>query len=248
MGPDRSRVLVALRVPCEPAEAFEQFTAEIGQWWRPNAMFQFTEGRIGTLSFETGENSRLVETSADGTAFIIGTIRTWQPPDRLVLTWRHANFPPDRATELHVTFEPTEPAQTRVTVEHYGWDTIPARHAAATASPSRCSKSTSHNGGAPCSNWPSETMTTRQQHDRLRPMRAQTLQRPGSHDSYACSRVARNGAPGVGAVDWARSPTRWLPSARCRCRRNRDPPQRAARLADVRAAVSRRKQRLRRAA
>ena len=130
MSPEGSRVLVALRVPCDPCEAFERFTGEIGQWWRPNGLFQFTEGRNGTLGFEPGLGGRLVETYADGTTFVIGTITTWQPPDRLVLTWRQANFPTGATTELHVTFEATETAQTRVTVEHYGWDTIPADHAA----------------------------------------------------------------------------------------------------------------------
>ena len=130
MGPERSRVLVALRVPCDPVEAFARFTGEIGRWWRPNGMFQFTEGRTGTLSFEPGEGGHLIETYDDGAVFVIGTITTWQPPERLVLTWRHANFPAERVTELHVTFEATGPAQTRVTVEHYGWDTIPAGHAA----------------------------------------------------------------------------------------------------------------------
>ena len=43
--------------------------------------------------------------------------------------WRHACFAPDQDTELHVRFEPIG-AQTRVTVEHLAWDTIPERHAA----------------------------------------------------------------------------------------------------------------------
>jgi uncharacterized protein YndB with AHSA1/START domain len=130
MCPEQSRVLVAARVPCEPDEAFARFTSEIGQWWQPNPLFQFSEGRTGTLTFEPGEGGRLTETYDDGTAFVIGVISTWAPPRRLVLSWRHASFPSERSTELHVTFEPTEPGWTRVTVEHYGWDAIPADHVA----------------------------------------------------------------------------------------------------------------------
>jgi uncharacterized protein YndB with AHSA1/START domain len=130
MSPERSRVLVAARVPCEPDEAFARFTAEIDQWWQPNPLFQFSEGRTGTLAFEPGEGGRLIETYDDGTTFVIGVISTWAPPRRLVLSWRHSNFPTERSTELHVTFEPTGPGWTRVTVEHYGWDAIPADHAA----------------------------------------------------------------------------------------------------------------------
>jgi uncharacterized protein YndB with AHSA1/START domain len=130
VSPDRSRVLVAARVPCEPAEAFSRFTSEIGQWWRPNPLFQFRNGHAGTLAFETGEGGRLIETYDDGTAFEIGVIKTWAPPRLLVLSWRQASFTPEQSTELHVTFEPTDPGQTRITIEHYGWDAIPADHAA----------------------------------------------------------------------------------------------------------------------
>jgi uncharacterized protein YndB with AHSA1/START domain len=129
MSPDRPRVLVATRVPCEPAEAFARFTKEIGEWWQPNGLFQFSEGRTGTLAFESGEGGRLTETYSDGTAFVVGVVSTWAPPRLLVLSWRYASFPPELSTELHVTFEPTRPGETRVTIEHYGWETIPSDHA-----------------------------------------------------------------------------------------------------------------------
>lgn len=98
MSHDRSRILVAVRVPCEPTEAFVRFTAEIGQWWQPIPLFQFSDGRDGTLAFETGEGGRLIETYHDGTAFVICVISTWAPPRRLVLSWRHASFPHERGT------------------------------------------------------------------------------------------------------------------------------------------------------
>ncbi|HVW28031.1 MAG TPA: SRPBCC domain-containing protein [Polyangiaceae bacterium] len=124
-----SRVLLATRVNATPARAFAAFTEEIGQWWRPNGLFQFTRGRSGVLSFESGPNGRLIETYEDGTAFVIGEVRAWDPPHRLVVTWRQASFAPDQSTELHVRFEEAG-KQTRVVVEHFGWDTIPQRHAA----------------------------------------------------------------------------------------------------------------------
>lgn len=133
-----SRVLVALRVPASAARAFAAFTEQIAQWWQPNGLFQFTEGRTGILAFEPGPGGRLIETYPDGESFIVGHIRVWDPPNRLVLTWRHANFAADQQTELHVRFDDIDwmgdggagALQTRVTVEHFGWDTIPAQHAA----------------------------------------------------------------------------------------------------------------------
>lgn len=124
-----SRVLLAIRVNATPARAFAAFTEEIGQWWRPNVLFEFTRGRRGVLSFEPGSNGRLIETYEDGTVFVIGEVRVWDPPHRLVVTWREECFAPDQSTELSVRFEQAG-EQTRVTVEHFGWDTIPERHAA----------------------------------------------------------------------------------------------------------------------
>lgn len=133
---ERSRVLVALRVPVSAARAFAAFTQQIAEWWQPNGLFQFTDGRTGTLAFEPGPTGRLVETYRDGSSFVVGHIRAWDPPHRLVLSWRHASFAPDQETELHVRFEEIRDdpagsiAQTRVTVEHFGWDSIPAEDAA----------------------------------------------------------------------------------------------------------------------
>jgi uncharacterized protein YndB with AHSA1/START domain len=124
-----SRVLLSIRVNATPARAFAGFTEEIGQWWQPNGLFEFTRGRSGVLSFEPGANGRLIEKYGDGTEFVVGEVRVWEPPRRLVVTWRQASFAPEQKTELHVRFEEVG-AQTRVTVEHFGWDTIPQRHAA----------------------------------------------------------------------------------------------------------------------
>lgn len=129
---DASRVLVALRVPAAADRAFAAFTEQISEWWQPNGLFQFTDGRTGTLAFEPGPAGRLVETYSDGESFVVGHVRVWDPPHHLVLSWRHANFAPDQETELHVRFDDADstPGQTRITVEHFGWDTIPAADAA----------------------------------------------------------------------------------------------------------------------
>ncbi len=61
--------------------------------------------------------------------FVIGAVRVWDPPTRLTFGWRQASFAPDQETEVHVRFDPVG-AETRVTVEHFAWDTIPQEHAA----------------------------------------------------------------------------------------------------------------------
>ncbi len=129
-----SAVIVSVRVAATPLQAFEAFTRNIGAWWRPHPLFPLTPAGDGVLAFEPGEGGRLVTTLDDGTVFEIGRISVWQPGERLVTSWRTSRFGPDEATELEVRFEPVG-EETRVTVEHRAWDTIPqasaARHGAA---------------------------------------------------------------------------------------------------------------------
>ena len=124
-----SKVVVAIRVRATPQRAFDVFTRDIGAWWRPNALFRFTPRDPGVLSFEPGEGGRLIETRAPGKVFEVGRIRVWSPPSRLVFGWRQATFAEDQATEVEVRFEPVG-EETRVTVEHSGWESVPQTHVA----------------------------------------------------------------------------------------------------------------------
>ena len=125
-----SKVYVALRVKASPERAFSAFVGEIGAWWRPNGLFQTTPRAPGVLAFEAEEGGRLTETLESGKVFEIGRILVWEPPARLVFSWRQANFPPDLHTQVEVRFEAVG-GETRVSVEHRGFDQVPegaARH------------------------------------------------------------------------------------------------------------------------
>ena len=124
-----SRVLVALRIRAAPERVFEAFTREVGLWWKPNALFAFTPRSPGVLAFEPGVGGRFTETLSSGKVFEIGRIRVWEPPSRLVFGWRQATFAPGQDTEVEVSFTPVG-EETRVTVEHRGWDTVPQEHVA----------------------------------------------------------------------------------------------------------------------
>jgi uncharacterized protein YndB with AHSA1/START domain len=124
-----SAVMVSLRVAASPQHAFDAFTQEIGAWWRPNGLFQLTPRGDGELRFEGGEGGRLVTALPNGREFEIGRITAWLPGERLAFTWRQATFAPGQLTHVEVRFEPVG-EETRVTVEHRGWDEIPQDHAA----------------------------------------------------------------------------------------------------------------------
>jgi uncharacterized protein YndB with AHSA1/START domain len=122
-------VIVSFRVDASPARAFEAFTSEIGEWWQASPLFMLTPRGDGRLRFEPGEGGRLVTEWATGKVFEIGRVSVWAPGERLVLSWRQANFRADQSTELDIRFEAVG-AQTRITIEHRGWDGIPRDHAA----------------------------------------------------------------------------------------------------------------------
>jgi hypothetical protein len=122
-----SSVTVALRVKAALERAFDVFTADIGLWWRPSDVFATTPRPPGVLSFQ--EQTHLIETLANGQTFEIGQVLVWDRPRRLVFTWRQTAFPPELATEVEVLFEPIG-EETRVSVEHRGFDRVPAESAA----------------------------------------------------------------------------------------------------------------------
>jgi uncharacterized protein YndB with AHSA1/START domain len=124
-----SRVLIAIRVPADPVRAFAAFTEEIAAWWQPSGLFQITGQGDGILQFEPGVGGRLFTRLEDGGEFEIGRISAWAPGERLVFQWRQANFSAEMATEVEVTFEAVG-SETRVSIEHRAWDSIPQGHVA----------------------------------------------------------------------------------------------------------------------
>ncbi|MBI1361352.1 MAG: ATPase [Alphaproteobacteria bacterium] len=128
-----SRVVVSLRVAASPERAFAVFTEEIGEWWVHDPMFRLTPRSPGEMAFEppdaNGKGGRLIERLPTGKVFEVGQVRAWTPGERLVVGWRQASFGPEHATEVEVSFEPVGD-ETRITVEHRGWDSVPQDHVA----------------------------------------------------------------------------------------------------------------------
>jgi uncharacterized protein YndB with AHSA1/START domain len=134
VSPAGGRASVSLAVAVAPAIAFEVFTQETDLWWRRGLRYRLAGRRPGSLRFEPGLGGRLFEsfeTPSGIQVYEAGRVTVWQPPSRLVFTWRNSNFVAEESTEVEVLFEPTHTG-TRVTVQHRGWSAIrsdhPARH------------------------------------------------------------------------------------------------------------------------
>jgi uncharacterized protein YndB with AHSA1/START domain len=140
---DQARVTVGVAVP--PEEAFRVFTEEVNLWWRRGRRFRNAPddapGGGGLVHIEPREGGRLFEsfeTAAGEQVVEMGRVLVWQPPERLLLRWRAANFAPHEHTEVEVVFKAVASGKgTQVTVTHRGWAAIradhPVRHGQASA-------------------------------------------------------------------------------------------------------------------
>ena len=126
------RVTIAVAVPQDVA--FEIFTSEIDRWWRKGPRFRRSGMSGGMIRLEAGLGGRLfesVESAGVERVFVVGHVHAWEPPSRLVFTWKNETFAANEDTEVEVTFAATATG-TLVTVVHRGWAGLrpdhPARH------------------------------------------------------------------------------------------------------------------------
>jgi uncharacterized protein YciI len=108
-------------VPAPAGQAFEVFTARIGEWWPVGRFSVFGEG--AAAAFRDGE---LVETGPDGGTALWGTVLDWQPPRSFRMTW-HPGRDASAASIVEVSFAPVGDAATLVTVTHSGWESLDGR-------------------------------------------------------------------------------------------------------------------------
>lgn len=102
-------------------DAFRLFTEEIGSWW-PLDTHAMDADRATGAAIEPRRGGRVYEIHEDGTEADWGTVLTWDPPRRLVLSWK-PNRNPHPPTEVEIRFEPADPG-TRVELVHRGWERL----------------------------------------------------------------------------------------------------------------------------
>jgi uncharacterized protein YndB with AHSA1/START domain len=119
--PIRRSITVALG----PAEAFRLFTEGMGTWW-PFERFSRSGDDGGTFSslvFETRAGGRIFELDDTGREGSWGTVLDWDPPHRVVLSWK-PNDEPRPPTEVEVVFTAREDGSTVVELEHRNWELL----------------------------------------------------------------------------------------------------------------------------
>jgi uncharacterized protein YndB with AHSA1/START domain len=112
-------LVLAFEVSVPPAQAFETWTRRCATWWPPSHTIS---GNAATIAFEPRAGGRITEHEPDGSQHQWGEILDWEPPTRLRYLW-HLFFDPSEATEVEVTFRPTDHG-TAVRLEQRGWDQL----------------------------------------------------------------------------------------------------------------------------
>jgi uncharacterized protein YndB with AHSA1/START domain len=108
-----------LRVKVPQAKAFEVFTARIDAWWPKS--HHMGKAPLKTVTIEPFMGGRWVHLSEDGSEDVTGIVRLWQPPERVVMTWRlNSKFVLDDTidSEVDIRFIPDGADATRVELEH----------------------------------------------------------------------------------------------------------------------------------
>lgn len=113
----------SVTVPTAPQRAFELFTAHLHEWWPLRTHSVGEESAVG-VTFGEGVGGAIVETMADGSTSVWGTVTDWQPPHRVAFTW-HPGSAEAEATRVEVTFTQDGPASTVVQLVHSGWERRP---------------------------------------------------------------------------------------------------------------------------
>ena len=114
-----------ITVPVSQQRAFEVFTSELGRWWPRE--YSIGQSPMADFVLEPAIGGRWYEVGEDGKQCDTGRVTAFEPPARLALAW-HLNgqfqFDPDpaHASEVEVRFVVEGPAQTRVEVEHRGFE------------------------------------------------------------------------------------------------------------------------------
>jgi uncharacterized protein YndB with AHSA1/START domain len=116
---------VNVELPVE--ETFELFTAGMDRWWPLHihslAVDTF-EGRVTAerVVFEQHKGGRIYEVMSDGREGDWGSVLDWEPPTRVVFSWK-PNLTDNPPTEIEVRFRAIGEG-TEVELEHRGWERL----------------------------------------------------------------------------------------------------------------------------
>jgi uncharacterized protein YndB with AHSA1/START domain len=118
IDPNSVRKVVIVQAP--PPVAWRVFTEKMGTWW-PLTTYKIGKANAVDVAIEPRVGGRWHELGDDGSACDWGSVLSWEPCLRLVLSWDISadwQYDPNLKTEIEVRFTPEGKDATRVELEH----------------------------------------------------------------------------------------------------------------------------------
>jgi uncharacterized protein YndB with AHSA1/START domain len=113
----------SFEVACSVEHAFSVWTAGIGTWWPSDHTVTGRSDLSVVLQGEVG--GRIYERTPDGQEHDWGEVTVWEPPTKLAYLW-HLQRDRADATEVQIRFLPQGEDETRIEIEHRGWERLGA--------------------------------------------------------------------------------------------------------------------------
>lgn len=108
-------------VKCPVDRAFAIWTSETARWWPTS--HTVTGDKDLDVVFEGKVGGRIYERTRQGTEFDWGEVTVWDPPHRLGYLW-HLRQDQANATSVEISFVDVGTNETRVDIEHSGWERL----------------------------------------------------------------------------------------------------------------------------
>jgi uncharacterized protein YndB with AHSA1/START domain len=119
MGTDLEPLAYEYALRCDPATAFEVYTARIGDWWDPR--YTANPDSLESVTIEPWVGGRVYASHADLGQNDWGEVIRWEPGRLLVHTFALAQDPAE-PSEVAVTFAPDVGGSwCTFRLEHGGW-------------------------------------------------------------------------------------------------------------------------------
>jgi uncharacterized protein YndB with AHSA1/START domain len=128
-APDPNSVRKVVSVKAPQAVAWRVFTEKIGTWW-PLSVYKIGKAKAVDAVIEPRVGGRWYERGDDGSTCDWGSVLSWEPPKRLVLSYDISadwQYDPNLKTEIEVLFIADGKDATRVELEHRKLDRYGAR-------------------------------------------------------------------------------------------------------------------------
>lgn len=114
-----------LLVNATQSHAFDVFTNRLDSWWPKGHGIGSTPLKQSFI--EPRKGGRWYTTHEDGSEVVVGHMKVWEPPHRIVFSWEvSANWKPDPsvASEVEITFIAEGARTTRVELEHRNFEAL----------------------------------------------------------------------------------------------------------------------------